>query len=87
MLGLCFESHICAGIPVWMRRAMHPSRAWKLPVIPGALVAWVRAAMRVKPGLGGTAQIAALCPNCLLSTSSPQDENIMRSMQLFDNVI
>lgn len=66
---------------------MHPSRAWKLPVIPRPLVPWVRAAMRIKPGFGGAAQIAVPCPTRLLPTSSTQDENIMRSMQLFDNVI
>lgn len=36
---------------------MDPSRAWKLPVIPGALVPWARIAMIVKPGLGN-------CPDC-----------------------
>lgn len=66
---------------------MHPNRACKLPVMPGALVPWVRAATSIKPGLGGAAQIAVLCPTPPLTTSSLQDENIMRSMQLFDNVI
>lgn len=86
-LGLCFGNCIYAGIPVQIGRAMHPSRAWKLPVILGALVPQLRAAMIVKRGLGGAAQIAVLYPTPPLPTSSLQDENIMRSMQLFDNVI
>lgn len=61
-LGLCFGNCIYAGIPVQIGRAMHPSRAWKLPVILGALVPQLRAAMIVKRGLGGAAQIAVLYP-------------------------
>lgn len=85
-LGLCFGNHIHVSIPVRMRAA-HLSRAWKVPVIPGAIVPWGRAARRVKLDLGAAAQISALCPTHPLPTSSLQDENIMRSMQLFDNVI
>lgn len=85
-LGLSFGNHIHAGIFVRMR-AVHLSRAWKLPVIPGTLVQGDRAATRIKAGLGGAAQVTALCPTHLFPTSFLQDENIMRSMQLFDNVI
>lgn len=51
-LGLCFGNCIHASVLVQMRRAVHPSRAWKLPVIPRPLVLCIRAAMRVKPALG-----------------------------------
>uniref|UniRef100_A0A8C3JF42 Potassium voltage-gated channel interacting protein 2 n=1 Tax=Calidris pygmaea TaxID=425635 RepID=A0A8C3JF42_9CHAR len=43
-LGLCFGNCISAGIPVEMRRAVHPCRVWKGAGIPGAPVPWVRAA-------------------------------------------
>lgn len=58
-LYLC--QHSCAG---------EESGAWKLPVIPEALVpqSWVRAAMRLNPGLREAAWIAVPLTSCILPT-------------------